>query len=134
LIEKALDRSIEETDTVVRDAHAGDGRFIAQACTCRGLFATLGFGKIATVVDAPVQSPQVVATALTFALIVAPGEAQLLEHSSPKERSAHRHMTGDCPFPAFTQIVGRQGSVGWSPSEFVYKRRYALRLEDDIVV
>jgi hypothetical protein len=78
--------------------------------------------------------PQVVATTLTLAFLVARGEAQLLKHLASEECSAHRHMASDFTYVAFTQIVSRQGGVDWSPTEFVHQRRNAPRFQDNVVV
>jgi hypothetical protein len=80
------------------------------------------------------ETPQIVATALALTLRVVPAKVQLLKRLPPEERRAHRHVAGDFAPPAFTQIVGRQGSIGWPSIEFFYERQDALRIEDDIVV
>jgi hypothetical protein len=67
--------------------------------------------------------------------VVAVGDkAQLVNRFAAKQGGAHRYVASDFASAAFTQIVGRQGSVGGPPPEFVDEGRYALRIQSHIVV
>jgi hypothetical protein len=81
-----------------------------------------------------VEPPQIVATALTLALIFTPSESQLLKDVAPKERGTHRHVTGDPPSTVFPQIVCPKRGIHRPAAKIFDQSGNTTTIENNIVV